>query len=153
MKPFAIQLKNQLTDGDLFTTIKLTQAGKDLKIVPGCTETLTNRKLSFKQFIHIFPDFLRLTNEMFFPTWFKMEDCTQLAITCKQINMECKEPYIQKLKKAKHAARHANYRLKKQIKKLQITNELLAGLMTIIAKHNEHLSQTTQAYTAKMTEN
>ena len=50
-----------------------------------------------------------------------MEDFTQLAITCKQMNMECKEPYIQKLKKAKHAAHQANYRLKQSIKKLHIT--------------------------------
>ena len=82
-----------------------------------------------------------------------MEDFTQLAITCKQMNMECKEPFIQKLKKQKHAAHQSSYRLKEQVRKLQITNELLAGLMVIIAKHDEHLSQTIQVYTAKMTEN
>ena len=79
-----------------------------------------------------------------------MEDFTQLAITCKQMNMECKEPYIQKLKKAKHAAHQANYRLKQSIKKLQITNELLAGIVVIITRHNEQLTQTIHDYTSQI---
>ena len=63
LKEFAVQLRNQLFDGNLFTTIKLTQAGKDMKRVPLFTETLKKRKLSFKQFVQRFPDILRLGND------------------------------------------------------------------------------------------
>ena len=31
LKPFAIRLRDMLLDGQFFTTIKLTQAGKDMK--------------------------------------------------------------------------------------------------------------------------
>jgi len=55
LEPFAIQLRNQLIDGDLFTTIKLTSAGKDMKRVPNFTQTLRKSKLSFK---HLFSDSL-----------------------------------------------------------------------------------------------
>ena len=80
-----------------------------------------------------------------------MEDFTPLTITCKQMNMEIKEPYIQKLKKQKHAAHQANYRLKEELRKLKITNQLLSGIIVIIAKHNENMLQSIQSYTSRMT--
>jgi len=67
LKPFAIQLKNMLTDEGMFTTIKLTQAGKDMKKIQNFTETLKKRKLNFKQFIQRFPDILRIEGSLIFP--------------------------------------------------------------------------------------
>ena len=69
LKPFAIQLKNMLMDepSGLFSTIKLTQAGKDMKQAPNFTQTLKNRKLNFKQFVQRFPDILRIQGSMIFP--------------------------------------------------------------------------------------
>ena len=67
LKPFAIELKNMLRDDNLFTTIKISQAGKDMKRIPDFTETLKKRKLSFKQFVQRFPDILRLVDGMIFP--------------------------------------------------------------------------------------
>ncbi len=67
LKPFAEQLRNMLLDGNLFTTIKLTQAGKDMKKINNFTETLKKNKLSFKQFVFRYPEILKLEEGMIFP--------------------------------------------------------------------------------------
>ena len=67
LKPFAVQLKNMLQDERFFTTIKITQAGKDMKRVPNFTEQLAKSKLTFKQFIERYPDILKLVDGMIFP--------------------------------------------------------------------------------------
>ena len=66
LKPFAVRLRDMLIDGNTFTTIKLTQAGKDMKKIVNFTETLKKRKLYFKQFVQRFPDLLRIENNMIF---------------------------------------------------------------------------------------
>ena len=67
LRPFAVRLREMLIDGNMFTTIKLTQAGKDMKKILNFTETLKKRKLYFKQFVQRFPDLLRIENNMIFP--------------------------------------------------------------------------------------
>jgi hypothetical protein len=56
-----------LLDGNLFTTIKLTQAGKDMKKIINFIETLKTNKLSFKQFVLRYPEILKLEDGMVFP--------------------------------------------------------------------------------------
>ena len=51
----------------MFSIIKLTQAGKDMKKIPNFTETLKKRKLNFKQFIQRFPEILRIEGSLIFP--------------------------------------------------------------------------------------
>ena len=54
-------------DGNMFTTLKLSAAGKDMKKIVNFTEELKKRKLYFKQFVQRFPDLLRIENGMIFP--------------------------------------------------------------------------------------
>ena len=67
LRPFAARLREMLLDGNVFTTIKIASAGKDMKKIPNFTEELKKRKLYFKQFVQRFPDLLRIENGMIFP--------------------------------------------------------------------------------------
>ena len=63
-----------------------------------------------------------------------------IILACKHMNLELKQPEITKLKKQKHASHQQVYRLKSQLKKLKMTNEILSAYITFITRDNIRLT-------------
>ena len=62
-----------------------------------------------------------------------------LSIACMHLNNDLKQPEINKLKKQKHAAHQANYRLNKQLEKLQLEKQILSQCIIAVSVHNRNL--------------
>ena len=69
-----------------------------------------------------------------------MENFTALSITCKHLNIDCKDLTYSKLKKQKHAAHAMVYRLRKKIAISELANKLLT-LCWISTTHENKMLQ------------
>ena len=74
-----------------------------------------------------------------FTRYKKMEDFTALSLTCKYLNVDCRDLTYSKLKKQKHAAHMTTYRLKKRIAILELTNKLLTACFINLTFENKIL--------------
>ena len=75
-----------------------------------------------------------------------MENFTALSITCKHLNTECKDLTYCKLKQQKHAAHAMNYRLRKKIEILELTNRILTICWIRVNKENRILKEQITEY-------
>ena len=76
-----------------------------------------------------------------------MEDFTALAVTCKHLNIECRDLTYSKLKKQKHAAHMMTCRLKKKLAVMELANKLLTVCWLRINQENKFLKNEILEYT------
>ena len=69
-------------------------------------------------------------------------ELTTLAIACKYLNLECREPEINKLHKQKHAAHSTCYRLRKKLEAISLANKILTICFIKLKNENETLKST-----------
>ena len=76
-----------------------------------------------------------------------MENFTALSITCKHLNIDCKDLTYTKLKKQKHATHAMVYRLRKKIAISEFANKLLTLCWISTTHENKMLQKHISVYT------
>ena len=75
-----------------------------------------------------------------------MENFTALSITCKHLNIDCRDLTYCKLKHQKHAAHSMVHRLRKKIEILELANRLLTICWIRANKENRMLKEQISEY-------
>ena len=68
-----------------------------------------------------------------------MEDLQPLTIVCRHIRDEARDATIFRLRKQKSAAHAHNYRIRRKMRKLELTNRLLTSVYIACEQHNTTL--------------
>ena len=68
-----------------------------------------------------------------------MEDLQPLTIVCRHIRGEARDATIFRLRKQKSAAHAQNYRIRRKMRKLELTNRLLTSVYMVCEQHNSTL--------------
>ena len=81
-----------------------------------------------------------------------MENFNGLSIACKHLNLECREPEINKLHKQKHATHAKCHRLRKKVDTMSVANKLLTICFIKLTHENEILKDNIIKHMAEIQE-